>query len=346
MKEEYFNLLVENAIDFLERSIEEFEKHPKYSVIHFYAAIELFVKARLMAEHWTLIVTRKEEPDVAKFEAGDFISVSLKEAEEVLGKALKDGLTKFEFAAFIVVAKHRNKMVHFYHHALSKKDSQELKQAIAKEQLRAWYLLHELLTGRWASHFDKWDDRLKGIDFKLRKIKKYLQVIFDEMKPVLKKLKDEGVDFKKCPSCGFRSQQQFEHIETLSEGFCKVCLSESKLLVAHCPHCECEMSFKDEGFERCKECNKDIDPQELASHLDEQSGSPKDLSVSGLPANCTYCDASDTVIEYKGKYFCTSCFNVYEGDELGCCDYCGEMNAGDMSDSGLTGCVECSGRLG
>ena len=43
--------LVENAMDFLHRSIDEFSEHPKFSVIHFHAAVELFLKARLMAEH-------------------------------------------------------------------------------------------------------------------------------------------------------------------------------------------------------------------------------------------------------------------------------------------------------
>ena len=44
---ERFDDVVRNAFDFLGRSIDELEKHPKYSVIHFYSAIELFVKARL-----------------------------------------------------------------------------------------------------------------------------------------------------------------------------------------------------------------------------------------------------------------------------------------------------------
>ncbi|HIP71183.1 MAG TPA: hypothetical protein EYH05_07285, partial [Anaerolineae bacterium] len=52
--------LVENAMDFLSQSIEEFDGSPKYSVIHFHAAVELFLKARLMAEHWSLVVSKRK----------------------------------------------------------------------------------------------------------------------------------------------------------------------------------------------------------------------------------------------------------------------------------------------
>ncbi len=57
-KEEMFNRLVENAFDFLFKAISEIEGQPKYSVIHFYAAVELFVKARLMKEHWSLVISQ------------------------------------------------------------------------------------------------------------------------------------------------------------------------------------------------------------------------------------------------------------------------------------------------
>ena len=40
-------LLVENAIDFLNQAADELANNPKYSVIHFYTAVELLLKARL-----------------------------------------------------------------------------------------------------------------------------------------------------------------------------------------------------------------------------------------------------------------------------------------------------------
>tara|TARA_B100000965_G_scaffold361709_1_gene343253 strand:+ start:503 stop:721 length:219 start_codon:yes stop_codon:yes gene_type:complete len=55
-KEELFDSLVKNAIDFLDSSLDDLEKRPKNSIVDFYTSIELFLKARLMDEHWTLIL--------------------------------------------------------------------------------------------------------------------------------------------------------------------------------------------------------------------------------------------------------------------------------------------------
>jgi hypothetical protein len=48
--------LVANAIDFLTLATEEFEGRPKHSIIAFHSAVELVLKARLMHEHWSLVV--------------------------------------------------------------------------------------------------------------------------------------------------------------------------------------------------------------------------------------------------------------------------------------------------
>ena len=52
-EDKLFESIVENTIDFLHQSVEELETFPKYSVIHFWSAVELFFKARLLKEHWT-----------------------------------------------------------------------------------------------------------------------------------------------------------------------------------------------------------------------------------------------------------------------------------------------------
>lgn len=127
-KEEIFNRLVENAFDFLNVAIDELvNNRPKYSVIHFYASVELFIKARLMAEHWSLVVVRNEA-DWGKFITGDFQSVTLEDAAIKLKKIVGSGLSDHELKAFKDVAKHRNKMVHFFHEAhISGEDNQTQK---------------------------------------------------------------------------------------------------------------------------------------------------------------------------------------------------------------------------
>lgn len=46
-----FGKLVKNAFNFLDKARREFESELRYAVIHFYAALELFLKARLLHEH-------------------------------------------------------------------------------------------------------------------------------------------------------------------------------------------------------------------------------------------------------------------------------------------------------
>src|SRR5215211_1180617 len=106
--DDLFERLVDNALDFLSRSIDDLERSPKYSVIHFHAAVELFVKARLMSEHLALVVAKRQDADWEKFVAGDFQFVSLEEAAGKLEKVVRSGLTKPSLQAFQNVGKHRN----------------------------------------------------------------------------------------------------------------------------------------------------------------------------------------------------------------------------------------------
>lgn len=79
--------LVENALDFLHHAIENLERFPKLSIINFYTAVELFLKARLLHEHWSLVVAK--DPDWDKFISGDFVSVSFEDACGRLSRIVK-----------------------------------------------------------------------------------------------------------------------------------------------------------------------------------------------------------------------------------------------------------------
>src|SRR4051812_40197396 len=105
--------LVDNAVDFLETATNEFEERPKYSVIAFHSAVELFLKARLLHEHWSLVVSKN--PDIGSFDDGDFQSVTFEEACQRLAKIVGSGLSDHALRSFNEIRKHRNKMVHFFH---------------------------------------------------------------------------------------------------------------------------------------------------------------------------------------------------------------------------------------
>jgi hypothetical protein len=78
-----FNLL-DNAFDYVESAIKYSKcKDPrslKYAVLHLDASIELFLKSRLVKEHWSLIFEDPDKASLQALESGDFVSVDLKSA--------------------------------------------------------------------------------------------------------------------------------------------------------------------------------------------------------------------------------------------------------------------------
>jgi hypothetical protein len=110
-----FDSLVRNAIDFLQKSVQEIEKQPKYSVIHFYMALELFLKARLFREHWALVVSKTDKATLQTFQTGDSNSVSMDECLLRLANITNESLMQHEHDCFKTIRDHRNKLVHFFH---------------------------------------------------------------------------------------------------------------------------------------------------------------------------------------------------------------------------------------
>src|SRR5436190_1393302 len=110
-----FDSLVENAVDFLQRSVSDLQSNmPKYSVIHFYSGLELILKARLLHEHWSLSVSDVNKADKTRFIIGDFDSIGLKEAKDRLANVLNCKLGESENRAYEKLRKRRNQAVHFF----------------------------------------------------------------------------------------------------------------------------------------------------------------------------------------------------------------------------------------
>lgn len=105
--------LIANAFYFLTGALQQIKDDPQRSVIDFYAALELFLKARLLREHWSLIVTK--DPDIRQFAKGDFVSVTFDGACNRIRRVLGQQIPQEAREAFDAVRKHRNRMVHFFH---------------------------------------------------------------------------------------------------------------------------------------------------------------------------------------------------------------------------------------
>lgn len=343
-----FKRLVDNALDFLSKAIDDLDEHPKYSVINFHAAVELFVKARLMAEHWTLVVAKRQEPDWTKFIAGDFQSVGLDDAANRLEKVVKSGLSKKELEVFREVTKHRNKTVHFFHEAHTSNEASALKQEVARKQLTAWYFLHRLITEQWKDVFSPWVSQIADVDEKLRRLHEFLSVVFENLSSEIDARKADGFIFKECPSCGFESQQHEDEQEIIYESECLVCGLKERSLQLECPDCGDKVFFENEGFSTCGNCGKHFEPEDVADILIDDGAAhiaAKDGDDSWNPGNCGDCEGYHTVVRTPNdEYVCASCFGVFEN--LQWCEWCNEPNTGDMENSYWAGCNFCDGKAG
>ena len=347
-KEEILERLVKNSLDFLHKAIDELKNYPKFSIIHFHSAVELFLKARLMEEHWTLVISQSQKPDWNKFISGDFISISLDGAADRLEKVVRSQLPPAELKSFREIKQHRNKVVHFFHEDHSDEENTKQVTDIIKQQLTAWYFLHRLLTKRWNKVFGKWSLSISEIDQKYRSLHHYLLVVYDHIKPEIEKRKQAGELFQKCPSCFYESQHHESEEKIVYHATCLVCeLSENALRIK-CPSCNHVVTFVNDGFGKCENCETSFEPDDLVDELIDHGAA--DIAATDGDnyldlGNCSNCESRQTVVRMEDElYICTCCF--LELDSLQQCGWCGEPNTGNMEDSLWSGCSHCDGRAG
>lgn len=324
--------LTENAIDFLNRAISEFKQRPKYSVINFYTAVELFLKARLLHEHWSLVIAKN--PDRQKFESGDFISVTFEEACDRLSKIVQSGVPDRARQNFDAIRKHRNKMVHFFHDV--NYTSTASVNTIAREQLRAWYDLNKLLTEQWKDVFEHYTPDFREIERKLAGHREYLKAKFADLVSYIDAQKLRGVQFRLCRSCKFPAAQVAQRLGDLNESKCLVCDLTDIWFKYQCSACDQLSDLHDGGAFLCEHCGHEDNEAAIAKRI----GKYDFLDVRVL-ANCSHCDSRYTVVDYEGVHFCVTCFRYTDTVEL--CGWCSEYNNGNMETSAFEGCSACGG---
>lgn len=336
--EKYNKDIFENGIDFLEKSLEEFKESPKFSVLHFAVAVEILLKARLVQEHWSLVV--QQNANKTKYIKGDFQSVSLDEAVKRLKEIVGEHISDIELKSFKKMASHRNRVVHFCHGDFTEdSDGKELKKII-KEQCECWFYLKNIFTKRWSRYFEEHLERFESLDWKMRKHWEYLSTVYERVKPELDKSEKEGARIGLCRFCNYQAVPFQEDYENYSSGNCLVCNWRNTKLEIQCD-CGENIIFENDGFETCESCGKKYEPQDLYSLINDLGYDTTDWKERITPANCSFCDGYHTVACFHEEYICTSCLEIFENIEQ--CDYCGEYCSGDMSDSGWKGCAICDG---
>ena len=335
-----WNSLVKSAFDFFERAVDEHKTSPKYAILHLATSVELFLKARLMAEHWTLIISPKMTPTFDQLKSGDFQSVTPSEAIKRLNGVLpaerhvtKDAQTEFESLAL-----ERNKIAHFFHDDLDKES--RLKN-IVQRQCRVWFHVHRLLTLVWHAEFRRFSARLNKLDATMRGQRKFLETIFKNVANELKKHRDEGYPVTQCPACRLEALK-VQDLEEFTWGHCIVCQYQNNLLKVTCPDCSQKEVFLEHGYDKCP-CGHKFTPEELGDLLDGASRPTDDTGHGWMSIYCCECE-TDTVYEFDGQYVCLNC--MQEWDEISVCDWCSECSTGDTGGSYLYGCGACEGNLG
>ena len=330
--------LVANAVDFLTLATEEFKARPKHSIIAFHSAVELFLKARLMQEHWSLVVSKM--PDLTSFQTGDFISVSFEDACHRLAKVVGSPLPESTRRTFDIVRKHRNKLVHFFQDI----DEPTIREQIAVEQLNAWHGLVGLLKRQWCDVFDRFELDLEALDRQFAEHRLYLKTRFDSLAPELAALKKAGKVLQACGRCGFDAAETQTVVGELEQAKCHVCQFAPCWLMLKCTNCEAPFRVEGDETSTCSACGTEFDQGDIAEIVDDDPVTHDNYFDHSTPANCSFCDGYQTVVSFHDHYLCTACLHLT--DDLSACGWCSEGNNGDMEDSTWRGCNFCDGRAG
>lgn len=333
-----FKNLVESALDFLRRALDEIEQEPKYSIIHFCAAVELILKARLMHEHWTLIVASRQNLDWEQFASGDFRSVSLDEANDRLLQVVGSGFSDQEFRSFESVSKHRNRIVHFLNDAD--------KETVAKDVWSAWYFLHKVLTASWKDIFASWAGDILQIDLRMRDLRPYLKMLFDQKRDEIEELKRCNIPVVTCHFCWHPALKCEADLHYCYDTFCLVCEIQGQGVNVACKECGGVMVFEEEGDGRCvsASCGNILPREELVYALSAIDLNSKEAHEVDCRGHCVACSDLYTMVLTKNEEFvCATCLSVFSRELVKTCECCHQLSAGVKEISSVFGCEFCKG---
>jgi hypothetical protein len=346
--EELFDALTKSAFEFLGQAIDEFASSAKFSTVHFAIAIELFLKARLMLEHWSLLLDKPDHADKAAFFKGDAKTVSADQTIDRLRRIALVTIPPTSRDIFGRIAKHRNKMVHFAHAGEADVDGPDGVQKIVEEQCAGWLALKNLLS-EW-HEFANYKSDIWRIGVKMEKHRAYLQTAFEAKAEVLQLHRDAGGRVIHCPSCQFESVKVEPSLGAIAEAKCLVCrfFSGTEVTVT-CPNPLCSNPIRFTSYDgappECPTCKEALSKEAVREALDTGEAITKDNYFDHVEINCPHCSGYHTVVEHHEFYVCTECFETDK--EYGVCEYCSEGQLGGVPEhSGMIGCEFCEGNAG
>lgn len=345
-EDDLFSSLVDSAFEFLNKAIDEFDGSPKFSIVHFAISIELFLKARLMREHWSLLVDKIDQADRKAFFRGEMRTVGPESAMQRLKKIAEAPVPENSKDIFLKIAQHRNKMVHFVHDdELGTEQSQAAKIQIVAEQCEGWLALR-LLLDRWRDFFNEYDKKIQIISSKMERHRAYLEEKFKSKADEIKAHIDDRRQVSTCPSCHFEAVLVSDSKGQISPASCLVCWYSGSEVQINCPEDKCRQKIVFSSYEgppdQCSKCEAEISVEVIVEALDTGEPITPDNYFDHVAKNCPYCHDYHTVVEHHDWFVCTNCFEI--DDNFGVCGHCSEGQLGGVSElSSLTGCEFCDG---
>ena len=330
-----FTSLVENALDFLQKSILDLEAgEPKYSVIHFYSGLELFLKARLLREHWCLCASDVNKMGQSQFASGSFESIGLTEAKARLQNILNCKLSGPEDKAYEDLRKRRNRAVHFFH-----PDDLASEKKVAVEQLLGWRFLHHRLTNSWKDCFEPFQEILESLHSTISARAEYFPSIYSELKDGLLQ-QSKHLPIAVCEICEQKSAlTKGQVISGVHRLECAVCSGETFALFLPCRKCG---KPAPRSFERETTCQWCDHPHE--GSVDESVGWAGKTHPTASPrawcGDCGY-TVKESVVEIGRTSLCLACNAFSEQSGIARCDWCGDTVTGPVGDRISPGCVRC-----
>ena len=344
-KQQVFKNLVENAISYLEKSEREFSGEPKYSLIHFCSAVELFLKARLMAEHWGLMASDIRKARWNEFASGEVNTVGMDEAITRLSQFADDAPNEAQAKAFENVRKYRNKLIHFY--LEEQRDEQRFRETIAAKQCVAWYHLHYLVVSTWKEVFRDFTYRIHACDAKMRERRQYLEARYEQIRPSLKEFCSLGIPITDCPSCGFVTFGRLDyaltkHSRPIIKTSCPVCGFYSTRFNVVCPSCAEAECISPETLNECVNCGKRIDEMYIREKLERVEFGLRN-GEGHADIHCGYCGYLGSVFPVGPSHLlCGNCLKMFTLDDALQCRRCGDFQI-DLQPSIFDLCLACSG---
>ncbi len=346
-EDKLFEALTKSAFEFLDRSIDEFSESAKFSTVHFAIAIELFLKARLMREHWSLLLDKPDQADKAAFFRGDARTVSSDQTIDRLRKIAMVSIPQDSRDIFSKIVKHRNKMVHFAHAGEADADAPDGQSTIAGEQCAGWLALRTL-RGEW-HEFKRFKKDISRIGRKMEGHRTYLQRVFESKVTELQKHRMAGLRVNLCPSCRFESAKVEAPTGAISEVLCVVCRYRGLEVTVNCRNEDCNEAIRFTSYDgppsECPACHEELSKDEVRECLDTGETFGTDNYFDYVPINCPHCGGYHSVVEHHDIYICVECFETGEKFEI--CGYCSEGQLGGVPEySSLVGCEFCEGSAG